>query len=575
MASFEVETLHYVFEGAGIVIGVSYFVIFIIIIQGILQQKRRIGGPPSKLAIMMAAIFISCTVSHFIHIAFMHNDFEAFASNLTTNLYMLTAVDVATAVIAVIFLSLRKSYGIVIAGPHALVEAKDKLQVRNEQLHALSQIVATADDTLDLNEMTRNVLAKSSSLLGMAGGAIYLVDRKDPYKLKLSASSDQSLFDKEISVKTAVIAVAVGATTTDTASTSSFDNESAVVAHSKSGNIIASVMSSGKLSVAENKQEVARTSLKNISQVESLIVVPLKKNELVGVFLLYDTKPRTFIDEEITFLEAMGSQIGNAIEKATLYKESVEARRQAELLTDLMSHDIRNYNQITLGFLELITLDNSFPDGLKNMAKIATEATMNSSNIISNVKKLSKLKDSVHPLSEVNVIDRMRKAEGTVKQVYAREKNSIDISLQFNGDEKDYVVMADEFIDDVFLNLLGNAIKYDKNPDCHVDITLEKHIDPKLEGEDKKPYLEISISDNGRGIPDEKKPIVFDRFTTTSHGSGLGLSICKAIVTNRYSGKIWVENKVKDDYTRGSIFKIHLPIPVAAIPSISKQQAIG
>lgn len=569
MSNLDVVTLHYVFEGAGIVIGVSYFIIFIIIIQGVLQQKKRIGGPPSKLALMMAAIFISCSLSHFIHIAFLHNDFGAFASNLATNLYVLTAVDVATAAIAVIFLSLRKSYGIVIAGPHALVEAKDKLHVRNEQLHALSQIVATADDTLDLNEMTRNVLARSSSLLGMAGGAIYLVDRKNPYKIKLSASSDQSLFDDEISTKTAVAANA-------TSASYSIGHDSVGVAHSNSDNIMASVMSSGKLFVAENIQEVAGTSLKNLSQVESLIVVPLKKNELVGVFLLYDTKPRTFMDEEITFLEAMGSQIGIAIEKATLYKESVEARRQAELLTDLMSHDIRNYNQITLSFLELIALDDSFPDKLRNMAKIAKEATLNSSNIISNVKRISKLKDSVQPLSEVNVIDVIRKAEGTVKQVYAHEKNSIEVSLHFNGNEKDYVVMADEFVDDVFLNLLGNAIKYDKNPDCHIDIMLEKHNgDAELGDEDQKPYLEISIADNGRGIPDEKKSIVFDRFTTTSHGSGLGLSICKAIVTNRYNAKIWVENKVKDDYTKGSIFKMHLPMPVAFAPPIPKHQAIG
>ncbi len=135
--------------------------------------------------------------------------------------------------------------------------------------------------------------------------------------------------------------------------------------------------------------------------------------------------------------------------------------------------------------------------------------------------------------------------------------------------------MADEFVDDVFLNLLSNAIKYDKNPDCHIDIMLEKHSNDAELDEYKKPYLEISIADNGRGIPDEKKPIVFDRFTTTSHGSGLGLSICKAIVTNRYNAKIWIENKVKDDYTKGSVFKMHLPMPVASVFPIPKQQAIG
>ena len=93
MSSFEVDTLHYIFESVGFIIGISYFIIFAIILQGILQQKKRTGGPSSKLAIMMAAIFISCGLSHFIHVMLLHTGFGGYdifnTSNLNSNFYLI------------------------------------------------------------------------------------------------------------------------------------------------------------------------------------------------------------------------------------------------------------------------------------------------------------------------------------------------------------------------------------------------------------------------------------------------------------------------------------------------------
>ncbi len=110
----------------------------------------------------------------------------------------------------------------------------------------------------------------------------------------------------------------------------------------------------------ENKSKLQRLAI-SIPDSESLIIVPLRKNELVGLFLLFDSKPRTFIKEEIAFLEAIGSQIGNSIEKATLYMNALESKHQAELLSDLQkdfiniaSHEMRTPVQSLLGYTHLL-----------------------------------------------------------------------------------------------------------------------------------------------------------------------------------------------------------------------------
>ncbi|HEY0088544.1 MAG TPA: HAMP domain-containing sensor histidine kinase, partial [Candidatus Lokiarchaeia archaeon] len=74
--------------------------------------------------------------------------------------------------------------------------------------------------------------------------------------------------------------------------------------------------------------------------------------------------------------------------------------------------------------------------------------------------------------------------------------------------------------------------------------------------------LNFEFIDNGDGIPEYKKEYIFTRFKKDSNsvsGMGLGLSLVKTIL-DKYNAKIKVENKVKDDYTKGSIFKITFPI---------------
>ena len=73
------------------------------------------------------------------------------------------------------------------------------------------------------------------------------------------------------------------------------------------------------------------------------------------------------------------------------------------------------------------------------------------------------------------------------------------------------------------------------------------------------PFVEISVSDTGPGIPREEQARVFDRFwqskRTMGRGTGLGLAIARGIV-EAHGGRIWLESEPG----RGSTFSFTLPI---------------
>ncbi|MBR2649963.1 MAG: HAMP domain-containing histidine kinase [Sediminibacterium sp.] len=71
--------------------------------------------------------------------------------------------------------------------------------------------------------------------------------------------------------------------------------------------------------------------------------------------------------------------------------------------------------------------------------------------------------------------------------------------------------------------------------------------------------IEITVSDNGTGIPNEIKEKIFQPFFTTKptgQGTGLGLSLAYDIVTKGHGGELKVESKERE----GTTFSVQLPI---------------
>ena len=102
---------------------------------------------------------------------------------------------------------------------------------------------------------------------------------------------------------------------------------------------------------------------------------------------------------------------------------------------------------------------------------------------------------------------------------------------------------------------MGNAIKYNENPIVEILVKLSKE---KIENID---YIKMEILDNGIGIDDSRKNLIFQRGYNEEpsiKGMGIGLSLVKIIVET-YNGKLWVENRIKGDHTKGSNFIILIP----------------
>ncbi len=236
-------------------------------------------------------------------------------------------------------------------------------------------------------------------------------------------------------------------------------------------------------------------------------------------------------------------------------KELNEAKEQAELYLDLMGHDISNFNQIALGYLELandlMISEGKLGKAQRELVEKPITALKNSSKLIDNVRKLQKMRTKDLRLSRVNICDVLSKIKDHYTHIIGR-----DITINYIPPDE-CLVVANELIDEIFTNLVENSIKH-SSPDKPLVIDI---IQSEI-CEDGKEYDRISIEDNGPGIPDEVKEKLFRRFyrgRTMARGKGLGLYLVKTLV-EEFNGKVWVEDKVPGDQSKGVKFIVMIPV---------------
>ncbi|HTY90293.1 MAG TPA: PAS domain-containing sensor histidine kinase [Methanocella sp.] len=225
-----------------------------------------------------------------------------------------------------------------------------------------------------------------------------------------------------------------------------------------------------------------------------------------------------------------------------------DARRQAELYVDLMGHDINNMNQIGMSYLELGLANLSLKDDEKIYLEKPLEAFRNSTRLIDTVRKLQMIKEGGLRHEKVDMCLILRDVVSEFSHVPGR-----DVAIRLESANECYV-LADPLLKDVFVNLVGNAIRHSTGP-VSVDIRLEPV------SRDNITYYRVDISDNGPGIPDELKKRLFGRHQhgeTGVTGRGLGLYLVKKLVDD-FKGKVWVEDRVPDEPSKGAKFVVMLP----------------
>jgi two-component sensor histidine kinase len=247
------------------------------------------------------------------------------------------------------------------------------------------------------------------------------------------------------------------------------------------------------------------------------------------------------------------------------YDKMIEEKKHSDLLVDLITHDIGNYHQViqtSLGLVIFLLEKNktnilSPQDSQKIFSYLTTakNALTRSQSLVDNIRRLERLygqKDLKLVLK--NLPESINNAYSTVKQtLYDNNPHGKKISISMtHGHPMDINIMAEDLLDEIFINLFSNTVKYTDSSEVKIDVVIKDY----FIGEAK--YWMITISDYGKGIPDSMKKELFERFYYKAKGSGLGLSIVRALV-ERYRGKIWVGDRVYKDYTKGTTFGMIFP----------------
>jgi len=177
---------------------------------------------------------------------------------------------------------------------------------------------------------------------------------------------------------------------------------------------------------------------------------------------------------------------------------------------------------------------------------VIKEESSRLANLIDDILNLSKLESRKVKVNKTNF-----KVEEILKnKVYYNSAHKKGITMDFNI-HKDMELFADKekFIQ-IYINLIGNAIKY-----------TEKGGRVEVIAKDKRKEGILKIKDTGIGIEKDEIPKLFDKFyriedymTSSRQGAGLGLAIVKKLV-DLHNGKIEVTSKIG----RGSTFTVSFP----------------
>jgi signal transduction histidine kinase len=222
-----------------------------------------------------------------------------------------------------------------------------------------------------------------------------------------------------------------------------------------------------------------------------------------------------------------------------------EANEEANLYLDIITHDINNVNTSALALTELLLMKSTDADKAFVMRLIGS--INQSCEIIGNVSTIRRLHERKEAIRIIDLDDVIN------NEIRHFSTNPI----RYDGTTAR--VLADTLVGQIFTNLIGNSVKF-AGTGAEIAISVR----------DAGAMVEVAVSDNGPGIPDDMKPAIFDRFKkgkSTKTGKGLGLFISRMLV-EIYGGKIWAEDRVPGHPDQGAA--IHFTLRKAAGSSGTK-----
>jgi PAS domain S-box-containing protein len=235
-----------------------------------------------------------------------------------------------------------------------------------------------------------------------------------------------------------------------------------------------------------------------------------------------------------------------------------EASRAKSEFLSTMSHEIRTPMNAIIGMAELLS-ETPLTEEQRNFVRVLSGAGENLLVIINDILDLSKVEAGQIQLETLDfVLSEVVEKTCEVLAVRAQDKG-LELISSIAFDVPDYLRGDPARLQQVLINLLGNAVKFTDRGEVTLRITVDEASE-RLPG---RVTLRFSVTDTGIGIPREKLGMIFDKFTqadtsTTRKygGTGLGLAITKKFV-ELMGGRIWIESEP------GEGTAVHFTVPFA------------
>ncbi len=287
--------------------------------------------------------------------------------------------------------------------------------------------------------------------------------------------------------------------------------------------------------------QVAGKSTETLSECSYLFVPLIAKGKAEGVLGVNIGKDN-LMPEQWRLLETWVQLAAIMIERVKMDEISqeaallVESERLQSTLFNSLSHELRTPLSSIIGSVStLIEAGEIYsPEQKKQLLEEIRSGALRLERVVSNLLDTARLESGMLELKidSGDVIDIVGAALRHMKDILKPEEVTIDIPHDIPFVRCDSVL-----IELVLVNLLDNALKFSK-PGAAISIGASA-TDGKIK---------ISVADEGPGVPEEELWNIFKKFhrirqkETGAGGSGLGLSICKAIV-ELHGGEIWAENR--------------------------------
>ncbi len=239
---------------------------------------------------------------------------------------------------------------------------------------------------------------------------------------------------------------------------------------------------------------------------------------------------------------------------ARTYNEMVDLMQenianQKEFVEDV-SHELRTPVAIVEGHLKMLDRwGKEDPQILEESITASLTETQRMKTLVQEMLDLSRTQEiDVYYKNEItNIIELLNQLISNFQMLYPEYDFVVDSEIK----EDVYVNMYRNHLEQVFVNILDNAVKYSmERKEVHISFGRSKN------------QVDIAIQDFGTGITEDDLPKIFNRFyrvdkarSREKGGTGLGLPIVKELLES-YGGRV----NVSSQFNHGTIFRVFLPI---------------